>query len=188
MSFFFFWSKCKYYSVFYIYVCVCVCNTCNIVCKCFVDEYIYERMCEDVYMCVCACVNEKHILYLIEALPEWSKAKMIRFQLMNIQGSATWYWRSNWPSSWDFVSLRNYFFRRTTPTTTVSSAARVAASFTKGCTSISVIALPWLCLIEYLRNHKLSFFLFFMLTKVVLMHDPISLFGSSIFSKIGVED
>ena len=171
-------------------MCVCVCAIHAILFANALLMNTYTKECVKMYICVCvcACVNEKHILYLIEALPEWSKAKMIRFQLMNIQGSATWYWRSNWPSSWDFVSLRNYFFRRTTPTTTVSSAARVAASFTKGCTSISVIALPWLCLIEYLRNHKLSFFLFFMLTKVVLMHDPISLFGSSIFSKIGVED
>jgi len=51
----------------------------------------YTKECVKMYICVCvcACVNEKHILYLIEALPEWSKAKMIRFQLMNIQGSAT---------------------------------------------------------------------------------------------------
>ena len=77
-------------------MCVCVC-----VCVCVIHAILFanallmntyaKESVEDVYMCVCgrARVNEKHISYLIEALPEWSKAKMIRFQLMNIQGSAT---------------------------------------------------------------------------------------------------
>lgn len=123
---------------------------------------------------------------------------------MNVHGTVTWNRSSSCNSRCYcrhlvMLSMRMrmrmgwyYFFRRTTPTATISSAISrhdITASFTSGCAcSIRPVALPGLCLIEYLWHHKLSFFLFFMLPKMVLVHHPIRLFGFSIFPKVGVED
>ena len=126
------------------------------------------------------------LTYLIKGFPEWGKAKMVRFQLLNVNGTVTCYWIN--PSYRHFISMWNYFLWRTTSTTTISPAIRVTASFTSGCTPFRPVALSWLCLIEYLWNHKLSFFLFLILTKVVLMHDPVGLFRLSVFPKICVKD
>lgn len=136
-------------------------------------------------------MNKYNLIYLVKAFSEWGKAKMVRFEVLNVHGMSTvsGYWSN--PSRRHVISLGNYLpAGRTTPTTTVSSAAirGIAASFASGCTPVRPVALSRLSLIKYLGNHKLAFFLFFVLTQVVLVHHPVGLFGFSVFPEICVED
>ncbi|WVZ15276.1 hypothetical protein V8G54_012842 [Vigna mungo] len=97
-------------------------------------------------------------------------------------------WRDT-NNSRHLISVSSNFFGRTTSTSTVPSATvvRFSTSFTSCCTSIRPVALSWLCLIEYLGDHKLSLFLFFMLPQMVLVHHPVGFFWLSVLSKVGVK-
>lgn len=158
-----------------------------------------------------------YIMYLIEAFSEWDEAEMVGFKvLMNIiQGSVEGSdWRRDTTNninsnsrhliSVTVMSRDINFLRRTAPTPTISSAAGstvislFSTSLTTRCCSsnsttnsmirIRPIALPWLCLIEYLRHHKFPFFLLLVLSQMVLVHHPVGLLWFPVLPKIGVQN
>lgn len=82
--------------------------------------------------------------------------------------------------------------RRTAPTCSTLPSTQTSNDFKTSLrrrkASLRPIALPWLRLIKYLRHYKLPFFLFFMLSQMVLVHDPIGLFRLPIFAKVRVKN
>jgi len=130
-------------------------------------------------------------VYLIEGFSEWNEAKLVGFELLNVQGSVEGCYLRDSNDSRHFISVSENFLRRTTPTSTVSSSISVgllfSTSFTGCGTSIWPIALPRLCLVENLGHHKLSLFFFFVLSQMVLVHHPVCLFWFSVLPEVGVE-
>jgi len=130
-------------------------------------------------------------VYLIEGFSEWNEAKMVGFELLNVQGSVEGCYVRDSNDSRHFISVSHNFLRRTTSTSTVSSSIGVgllfSTSFTSCGSSIRPIALPRLCLVEYLGHHKLSLFFLLVLAQMVLVHHPVCLFRFSILPEVGVE-
>lgn len=95
-----------------------------------------------------------------------------------------------------FVSRGRHFpRRRTTPAPTLPPTTKnniVASNLSDAAGAAALlgrrpVTLTWLCLIKYLRNDKLAFFLLLVLAQMVLVHDPVGFFGFSIFSEVGVK-
>lgn len=131
---------------------------------------------------------------MIKGFPKWEKAKMFRFVLLNIHGRVSWHSSTN--SSRQFIPMRrrniiivDVLWWRTASTSTIPSAINITVGFSSStASSVTPITLPWLSLIKYLWHHKFTFFLFFMLPQMVLMHYPVCLLRFTVLPKVCVEN